>query len=73
MRLWLRFNGRVVPLAQIGPDQIILTAEEPVPAGAAEVLMSVDGWERRWSVEVGPATPGSPTLPIRLLGDSEPR
>ena len=67
VRLWVRFNGRAVPLAQVGPDRIMLRDAEPVPVGAAEVVVSVDGRERRWLVEIGQSAPGSRTVPIRLL------
>lgn len=71
MRLWLRLNDRTVPLAQIGPDRIILRDVESVPVGAAELMMSVDGRERRWSVDVGQSDPMSRTVPIRLLDEAD--
>ena len=68
--LWLRLSDRAVPLAQIGPDRIILKDVESVPAGAAELVLSVDGRERRWSVDVGQCDPNSRTVPIRLLDET---
>jgi hypothetical protein len=71
VRLWLKTNGRTVPLSQISFDRIVLRDGEPVPLGPAEVAMSVDGREQRWQVEVGTSVPGSRTVPIRLLGPIE--
>ncbi len=68
VRLWLRLNGRIVPLAQVGPDEVELTEAECLPPGPAELVLSVDTRERRWPIEVGHQQSGSLTVPIRLVG-----
>jgi hypothetical protein len=50
VRMELRLQDRVLSIAQLGPDFLIL--EEPVehPPAQAEILVSIDGRERRWMV-----------------------
>lgn len=48
----LLLNGDTIPIAQMGPDFLIL--DEPVdhPPCVADVVLSVDGKEERWSVRL---------------------
>ena len=52
VRMQLNLNGHVLPIGQLGPDFIILrNAPEHRPA-EAEIVMSIDGKERRWMVNL---------------------
>ncbi len=50
VELHLEVGGRVVDLAQIGPDDVIANDPIDLPPGPAEVVMHVDGQQRRWHV-----------------------
>ena len=52
VRMTLRLNGHTIPIAQMGPDFLIL--DEPVdhPPCVADVVLSVDGNEQRWKVRL---------------------
>jgi hypothetical protein len=65
VRLDLIVNSQTIPLAQMGPDHVVLAAPVEVAAGPAETTLHVDGVPRRWSVEILPHDPGTLRLPIR--------
>jgi hypothetical protein len=46
----LSVEGRVLPIAQLGPDFIILEKSADHPPAEAEIRLSIDGRERRWKV-----------------------
>ncbi len=46
----LRFNGFVIPVAQLGPDFLILDDPVDQPSGEAEIMLRVDDDEQRWPV-----------------------
>ena len=48
----LLLNGHAIPIAQMGPDFLIL--DEPIdhPPCVADVVLSVDGKEKRWTVRL---------------------
>ena len=48
----LRLNGHVLPIAQLGPDFLILKNPVDHPPADAEIEMSIDGHERRWAVRL---------------------
>jgi hypothetical protein len=48
--LFLIALGTAIPLAQIGPDSVVLRDPIELPRCEAEILMVVDGEERRWPV-----------------------
>ena len=50
VRMQLNVNGCVLPIAQLGPDFIILREPAAHPPSEAEVFMSIDGKESRWNV-----------------------
>jgi hypothetical protein len=50
MRLFV--NGSVLPVAQMGPDFLILDASIDHPPTDAMLALSVDGRERRWPVRL---------------------
>lgn len=52
IRLELRIAGRTLKLAQIAPDFVILAQPAELPACEAEVVMHVDGKQRRWPVNL---------------------
>jgi hypothetical protein len=50
VRMQLNVNGHVLPIAQLGPDFLILKNPIYHPPTAAEIAVWVDGHERRWPV-----------------------
>ncbi len=48
MRLFL--NGHSLIIAQMGPDFLILQEPAEHPPVKAEVMLSIDGREKRWPV-----------------------
>jgi hypothetical protein len=60
----LHVGGRVLSLARVGPDRIVLTRPAPVPAGHAELEIKIGGSTRRQAVEID-ASDASTTGEIR--------
>jgi hypothetical protein len=52
VRIHLHVNGFVLPVAQLGPEFLILRAPVEHPPCDAEIAMSIDGHERRWTVRL---------------------
>ena len=52
MTIELFVNGSVVPVAQLGPDFVILERAIEHPPCDAELLLRVDANEERWSVRL---------------------
>ena len=50
VRIHLNVNGYVLPVAQLGPDFLTLRSVTEHPPTKEEIVMSVDGNERRWNV-----------------------
>ena len=48
----LYVNGHVLPVAQLGPDFLILRTPVDHPPADAEIRMSIDGDESRWPVRL---------------------
>jgi hypothetical protein len=48
----LRLNGHVLPIAQLGPDFLILKTPIDHPPADAEIDMSIDGDRRCWPVHL---------------------
>jgi hypothetical protein len=46
----LRLNGLVLPIAQLGPDFLLLRKPVDHAPTEAEIFMSIDGRESIWSV-----------------------
>ena len=46
----LRVNGRTFSIGQLGPDFLILDDPSDHPPAEGEVMVSIDGRERRWTV-----------------------
>ena len=51
-RMQLNINGYVLPIGQLGPNFIILRNAPEHPPSEAEIVMSIDGRERRWMVQL---------------------
>jgi hypothetical protein len=45
-------NGRALPVAQLGPDFLVLRTPVDHPPCDAEIAMSIDGHESRWPVHL---------------------
>ncbi len=52
VRIHLHVNGHVLPVAQLGPDFLILRTPVNHPPVDAEIAMSIDGDESRWRVRL---------------------
>lgn len=48
----LSFNGTSLPVAQLGPDFLLLETPGDHPPCEASVVLRVDQTERRWSVRL---------------------
>jgi hypothetical protein len=52
VRIRLLLNGRSISVAQLGPDFIILREAESLPPCDAEMSLTIDGDEERWSIRL---------------------
>ena len=52
VRISLMFSGHSIPVAQLGPDFLLLDAPADHPPGPASILLRVDQSERRWDVRL---------------------
>lgn len=43
-------NGSILPIAQLGPDFLLLRETIDHPPGEAMIVLKVDASERRWTV-----------------------
>jgi len=52
VRLRLEADGRSWPLAKLGPDHFVPSEQFELQPCDAEIVMTVDGAERRWKVRI---------------------
>lgn len=52
VRIDLAVNGHVFSVAELGPDFVVLRNPVAHPPAEAELTLSIDGYERRWRVEL---------------------
>lgn len=52
VRMELHVNGRVLPIAQLGLDSLILEDSIEHPPAEAEIHVSIDGHESCWPVQL---------------------
>jgi hypothetical protein len=52
VRISLIFSGHSIPVAQLGPDFLLLDAPAAHPPGPASIVLRVDQTERRWDVHL---------------------
>ena len=52
VRMRLELNGQSLPIAQLGPDFLVLDAPVSHPPGEASVILQVDDGERHWNVSL---------------------
>ena len=45
-------NGHSIPVAQLGPDFLLLDAPKDHPPGLASIVLRVDQSEERWNVHL---------------------
>ncbi|HET6884358.1 MAG TPA: hypothetical protein VFI31_29670 [Pirellulales bacterium] len=50
VQLHLLADGRLVPLAKLGPNRCVLREPTELPPGSAEIVVRVDDDEQRWTV-----------------------
>ena len=52
VRMELRLNGRVLPIAQMGPDFLVMKQAIDHPAAVGEISLRIDDSERNWPVHL---------------------
>jgi hypothetical protein len=52
VRINLLFRGHSIPVAQLGPDFLLLDAPADHPPGPASIILRVDQSERQWPVRL---------------------
>ncbi len=52
VRISLLFSGHCIPVAQLGPDFLLLDTPADHPPGPASIVLRVDQSERRWDVSL---------------------
>jgi hypothetical protein len=52
VRMQLRVNGHVFPIAQLGPNFLILDEPADHPPAEAEISLAIDGREQCWTVQL---------------------
>jgi hypothetical protein len=52
VRIDLAVNGHVFSVAELGPGFVVLRNPIRHPPAEAELTLSIDGYERRWRVEL---------------------
>jgi hypothetical protein len=52
VRMELRLNGSALKISHLGPDYLILSQPLDHPPAEAEIVMSIDGKQRRWAVRL---------------------
>jgi hypothetical protein len=62
----LNVNGQVFSIGQLGPDFLILDDPTNHPAADGEIVVSIDGRERRWRVHLLDGI--SPSKPRTIYG-----
>lgn len=52
VRIELTVNGHVFSVAELGPGFVVLRNPIAHPPAEAELSLSIDGYERRWTVKL---------------------
>lgn len=52
VRIDLAVNGHVFSVAELGPGFLVVRNPVAHPPAEAELTLSIDGYERRWQVEL---------------------
>ncbi len=52
VRIHLHVNGCVLPVAQLGPEFLVLRTPIDHPPCDAEIALSIDGHDSRWAVHL---------------------
>jgi hypothetical protein len=52
VKIQLLIDGASVPVAQMGPDFLLIDAPFDCPAGEASLILRVDQSERQWNVSL---------------------
>jgi hypothetical protein len=52
VRMHLSVGGRILPIAQLGPDFIILDNPVDQPPASGEIVLRIDGGARLWPVHL---------------------
>jgi hypothetical protein len=52
VQIELIFNGRTFPVSQMGREMLILDQQFDAGSGEGEVVLTIDGVPRRWTVTI---------------------
>ena len=72
VRLDLVVDECIIPLAQVGPDHVILAAPALLSPGSGETVVYIDGIPHRSKVEILPHEPGVLRIPLRRIAKLAP-
>lgn len=65
-------DGNVWGIAKLGPDHFVPIDRVKIPAGRGEIIMTVEGQERRWKIRIPIGT-----LPfddeVKIVHEDEPQ
>ena len=50
--MWMVVDGCSIPIAQMGPDFLIIRESVEFPPSDAEITLRVDGHEEHWAVKL---------------------
>ena len=68
VKMRLLLDGRVLPVAQLGPDFLILDQGVEHPPATAEIVLTVDDHQKRWTVGLpNGIQPGRTRVPIATV------
>jgi hypothetical protein len=68
VRMHLLLNGYLLPIAQLGPDFLILDHGIEHPSATAEIFLKVDAHKKRWTVRLPNGVPAVRSrVPMRTL------
>jgi hypothetical protein len=56
VQIALHINGHSIRVAKMGPRRLYLSTPQMLSAPTGEVVMHVDGHERRWRVRLSPTS-----------------
>ncbi|HEX3625443.1 MAG TPA: hypothetical protein VH280_08460 [Verrucomicrobiae bacterium] len=67
----LRVNGMSLPVAQMGPDFLLMDNPIALPPGDADLFLQVDESKSEWKVHLPKGvSPNSKRVPIRTIRES---
>ena len=66
----LHIGGELIPVAQVGGGKIIFARPTTLPAASGVLVMTIDGQEQRWEVEIDTSPSPRRIIPAKFRGVS---